>query len=129
MIRKNISNDTDYNKADTKNKTKDLICKRSMLITFIYKFCVLTKTRYKVNFGKHFSYHIYSLGCLHKGVIKEKSTENATDPNNKQEYCHCTGDYFGEKCQNDHKGNFNIDWFKTYYFSGKIFSDFSSKKF
>ena len=47
MIRENNNNDDnnndyDYNEADTKNKTKDLICKRSMLITFIYKFWVLT---------------------------------------------------------------------------------------
>ena len=82
-----------------------------------------------MNFGRHFAYRIHSLGCLHKGVIKEKSTENATDQN-KQEYCHCTGDYFGENCQNDHKGNFNIDSFKTYYLScKKYFSDFSTKLF
>ena len=42
MIREDNDYDYDYYGADTKNKTKDLICKRSMLITLIYKCCVLT---------------------------------------------------------------------------------------
>ena len=44
IVKENNNNYHDYNGADKKNKTKDLICKRSMLITFIYKFCVLIDT-------------------------------------------------------------------------------------
>ena len=128
IIRESNNNDNDYdydyNGTDTKDKTKDLICKRSKLITFIYKFCVLIK----VNFGRNFTYRIHCLGCLHNGERREKNTENTTDPN-RPEYCHCTGDYFGETCENDHKGNFNIDSFNTYYFSGNIFLSFYPKYF